>query len=81
MSRAEEILERIEAEARMIRLEAARLMEAYRDDPRAFRERSRYLEGVADELYRLRAGLYEVNVALRRGKEDNSAEVLRREFL
>lgn len=81
MNRIEGYLERMEAEARLLRLEAVKLMEFYRSHPLLLRQALPRLEVLVDELSRLREEVYAFSARLRAPTEDNSAEALRREFL
>ncbi|RTH02381.1 hypothetical protein CSW47_10770 [Thermus scotoductus] len=88
-----EALEFIEANARLIRLEAVKLMEFYRDNPQALRVLLPEVKALAvalpvgqtdlrkqEELNALRDRLYRLHVRVKKPLEDNSAEALRREF-
>lgn len=75
-----EALEFIEANARLIRLEAVKLMEFYRDNPQALRVLLPEVKALAEELNALRDRLYRLHVRVKKPPEDNSAEALRREF-
>ena len=78
--RVEEVLEFIEGTARLLRLEAVRLLEAFRNNPKDLRRHLGRLKELAEELHRIRQVLYTLNVEVRRPYEDNSAEALRREL-
>ncbi|WP_243028983.1 hypothetical protein [Thermus albus] len=76
----EEVLDFIEGTARLLRLEAVKLLEAFRDNPKDLRKHLSRLRELAEELHRIREALYALNVEVRRPYEDNSAEALRREL-
>lgn len=75
-----EVLEFIEANARLIRLEAVKLMEFYQNNPQALRAFLPEVKALAEELNALRDRLYRLHVQAKKPLEDNSAEALRREF-
>lgn len=75
-----EVLEHIEGNARLIHLEAVKLIETHQDYPSALHPLIPEIKTLAEELDTLRKRLYQLHTRVLQTLEDNSAEALRKEF-